>query len=123
MSRYILGALLGLLGLLAIYSLINNRDLVRQIPQASRDAISSIPTSAADELTGIESAGQNVIRQTSEAGQSLLRNAQNGSPTPVAENTVPPAQEDFPTQNLDAVQPVEPAGSTPTDQEAIPALW
>ncbi len=126
MNRYLLIALLTLLGISTVYG-VSTRDGLREVANDARRTISSTPTNASEELSGIESAGQNVIRQTSEEGLRSPRGAvratgQTVPGTGVVPNDAPSVAE-FPEQTLEPVQPVVPAETRPNDQDAIPALW
>jgi hypothetical protein len=125
MNRYILGALLAVITVLTAYGINTSRDIVRQVSNASREAVSSTPTAANEGLTGIESAGQNITRLTSAEGLARSQDTpsvtEQVQPTDTAD-TVEPATEEFPPQELEAAPPVAPAPE-PSNQDAIPALW
>ncbi|MBE7382812.1 MAG: hypothetical protein F6J95_015530 [Leptolyngbya sp. SIO1E4] len=123
MSRYLFGALLGLIALFTLYSVGNSRNLVEQINEgtrASRNAISASPA-AAEPLTSIEEAGQNVTRQTSVEGMEQLRDnvpaqaqtTETEAPAAETQAEAPPAEP----------EPEAPPPAAPANQEAIPALW
>ncbi|NER79231.1 MAG: hypothetical protein F6K42_06535 [Leptolyngbya sp. SIO1D8] len=129
MSRYLLGALLGIIALFTLYGVSNSQNLVQQITRgtrASRNAISANPA-AAEPLSDVERAGQNVIRQTSAEGLEEARET-------VADQTVTApetdtaaeqqAQETNQPEQAATPAPETPAPATPApNPDAIPALW
>lgn len=123
MSRY-LGALLGVIALLALYSIVNSQAIVQQLDRgvrASRNSISANPAAAADGAFSVEGAGQNVTRQTSEDGMQPVPNT---TPSQDANATAPNTTEaDEAAQPAPAPQPATTTTTPPANPEAIPALW
>ena len=131
MSRYLVGALLGLIAVLTLYGVGSSQNVWQQIgrgTRASRESISAIPASAANGAPSIDQAGQNVVRQTSLDG---IQQAQNTTPpetqTAQGQSTTPEtstAAEGTAPQPQPASPAAATAPSTPqTNPDAIPALW
>lgn len=121
MSRYLLGAFLGLIALFTIYGISNSPFLRSQGERgirASRDAISATSASAED-LEPLERAGRNVVRQVSEEAEAITQ----AQPTVIAQPQTT-VTETEPAAPQPTPQPTQATQSAPpSNQEAIPALW
>lgn len=120
MSRYLLGAILALIGFMTLYGIGSSQETARRTTGASRDAV-SVNSNNADTVASIEDAGRGVSRQFTSDGRPIA-----STPTTI--------QQDSTTADDAAVEPVSPGAETPTqnvtpvtpaqtDREAIPALW
>lgn len=128
MNRYLLITLFALLGMSTVYG-VSTRNGLRELVDDARRPVSSTPTNASEGAAGLESAGQNIIRQTSEEalrsprGDVQAEGQTVPSPTDAQVTANDPPTAEFPEQNLEAVQPVAPAETQPSNPDAIPALW
>ncbi|MEM9003250.1 MAG: hypothetical protein AAGE59_06950 [Cyanobacteria bacterium P01_F01_bin.86] len=119
MSRYLLGALLGLIALLTLYStgalLRINRGTTasREDTNPIRSAPTAVESTENVALSDLEGAGQYVIRQTSDEALDQI--------TAQRDTTQPEPEPAPPTQPQ--VVESEPEPRRQNNQRAIPALW
>lgn len=121
MSRYLLGAILALIGFMTLYG-IGSSQTTRRTTGASRDAISA-NANATTAVASIEDAGRSVSRQFSGDGPVVSApdtpSQPNASVVGDPEIVRPDERPDTETPD----QPETPQTSPRTEQEAIPALW